>query len=70
METPDLFMISISALIAVFVLLITLAALMKAITTVFPQKESSTDQALLAAIHTAYQMQFPGTTIKSIEEVK
>ncbi len=67
---PDLLIICTSAFIAVFVLLIILAVTMRIITAVFPEKKAAADPAVIAAIHSTYSAQYPGTKIINIEEEK
>lgn len=67
---PNLFFICISAFLAVFVLLSILAISMRLILIIFPEKESKTDAAVLAAVSTTVQSIYPGTLITKIEEAK
>jgi hypothetical protein len=68
MTEPNLFTISIFAFSAVFLLLASLAAIMRGLTALFPEKPSGPDVALVAAIASAATLAFPGTRITSIEE--
>ena len=70
MDSPDLILICLSAFIAVFVILLSLAVIMRLIILVFPVKIKGTDASIIAAIHSAYNLQFPATKIVKIEEVK
>ncbi|MFO8088586.1 MAG: hypothetical protein R6U13_02005 [Desulfatiglandaceae bacterium] len=69
----SLFMICMSALVAVFSVLGLLAITMKILTGLFPvkvKKDEGTDSAVLAAIHSAYAVVNPGARITNIEEMK
>ena len=70
MNSPDLLMICSSAFAAVFLILFVLAVVMRLIITIFPEKETGTDAAVIAAINTTYHTIYPGTKITKIEEVK
>jgi hypothetical protein len=70
MEQTNLFMICLSAFMAVFVLLALLSALMRMIITIFPQKISDTDSAVLAAVVTTVSSIYPGTKVTKIGEIK
>ena len=70
---PDLDVTSLSsacliALFSVFVLLGSLALIMELITAVFPDRESSIDPVLVAAISTAVASVYPGARVTRIEE--
>jgi hypothetical protein len=73
MDSPDLLVICLSSFMAVFVILIALALTMRLIISVFPAKEQAAatgDSALVAAINTVYNSQFPGNNVIKIEELK
>ena len=70
MNSTNLIMICISAFLSVFFLLAVLAIVMRIIIVVFPQKETSADQAMVAVISTMMQTVYPGTKITNIEEIK
>jgi hypothetical protein len=71
MGATDLLMISVAAFAAVFVLLILLAAVMRFIILVFPQKLKKIDDgAVLAAVATVMSSIYPGTKVERIEEIK
>lgn len=66
----DLLTICLSAFIAVFLLLALLAAVMRLILIVFPQHQSATDSAVVAAIHSSVHNFYPGKKITKIEEIQ
>ncbi len=72
MQTPDLFLVCLTALTAVFALLGALALLMRGLMVLLPAApapvSASTDPAIVAAISTAAAAAFPGATITKIEE--
>lgn len=70
MFSPDLLLICGTAFIAVFIMLAFLAIIMRLIIFFFPQKEEGTDTAMIAAVTTTYNLLFPNSTIKNIEEKK
>lgn len=70
MEDPNLIVICAVAFAAVLILLSVLAALIHVLTLAFPEKTDETDQALLAAIHTAVSNSIPGAKVTHIEEIK
>ncbi|MFT4590283.1 MAG: hypothetical protein ACI9VS_004338 [Candidatus Binatia bacterium] len=70
MEDPNLVVICAWAFAAVLILLSVLATLIHIITLVFPEKTDETDQAVLAAIHTAVSTTIPGAKVTNIEEIK
>ena len=57
-----------TAFVAVFVLLVVLAAVIRLLTTVFPHRDLSADAALAAAICTAVTTVYPGARVTRIEE--
>ena len=70
MAESNVIFVCLSAFIAVFVLLSFIAAIIRVILAVFPEKTSSADAALLAAVSTTYQSIYPGTQITKLEEEK
>ncbi len=68
MDVTNLFSASLIALISVFVLLGSLALIMKLITVVFPDRVASMDPVLVAAISTAVASIYPGARVTRIEE--
>ena len=70
METPDLVVICTTSFLAVLLLLSLLAILMRALMAIFPAKEEGNDQAVIAAINTAYNNIYPGSKIIKIGEEK
>ena len=69
MTSPDLLTVCIAALIAVFALLIALAAGMRLITWLFPESEDD-ESEMYAAIAATYNSVFPGTRITKIEDTR
>ncbi|MBN2227530.1 MAG: hypothetical protein JW763_09210 [candidate division Zixibacteria bacterium] len=70
MEPLGLLTICVSALISVFLLLSLLALVMRLILALFPVPVQVTDSAIVAAIVSAAQRLYPGTTVTKVEEVK
>ncbi len=80
MNSPDLAAMCLTAFTSVFALLTALALVMKAITSLFPGKPTSTstrplqaagsDATLLAAITTTATAAYPGMKVTRIEEVR
>jgi len=70
MESAYLVFVCISAFVAVFVLLSVLAIVMRLILMVFPQLESSTDEAVIAAMTAVINKVYPGSHLSKIEEIK
>ncbi len=68
MDVTSLFSACLIALISVFVLLGSLALIMKLITVVFPDRVASMDPVLVAAISTAVASISPGARVTRIEE--
>ena len=68
MDVTSLFSACLIALISVFVLLGSLALIMKLITVVFPDRVPSMDPVLIAAISTAVASIYPGARVTRIEE--
>jgi hypothetical protein len=67
MTEPNLLMISISAFAAVILLLSFLAAVIRLLTTIFPEGDGP-DAVVLAAISAAAARAYPGTRVSRIEE--
>jgi hypothetical protein len=67
MTEPNLLVISISAFIAVILLLSFLAGIIRLLTALFPVAEGL-DAAVVAAISAAAARVYPGTKITKIEE--
>jgi hypothetical protein len=65
--TPDLITVCFAALVAVFLLLVSLAIGMRIITMIFPEKEPD-ESEIYAAIAATYNSLYPGTHITKIEE--
>ena len=69
---PNLLFVCLTAFTAVFVLLGTLALVMRGLITIFPAPQvplsSSSDPAMIAAITTAAAAAYPDATITKIEE--
>ena len=70
MGPHSLVMICASAFAAVFLLLGFLSLVMRIIITVFPQKSSQGDAAMLAAVAATVGAIYPGTKITRVEEIK
>ncbi len=70
MESLDLLAICASAFVGVFLLLTILALVMRLITVLFPERESASDSAMIAAVSTVLQTVYPGTKITKVEEIK
>ncbi len=70
MGSLDLLLICTSAFIAVFVLLLALALVMRGLMAVFPVRAALTDTAMLAAVAAAVSAAYPGARISKIEETK
>jgi hypothetical protein len=70
MGSSDLLLICISAFTAVFVLLLALALVMRALIAVFPAKVGLSDSAMLAAMAAAVSAAYPGMRISNIEEIQ
>jgi hypothetical protein len=67
MTEPNLLIISLSAFIAVILLLSLLAGIIRALTALFPVADGP-DAAVLAAISAAAARVYPGTKVTRIEE--
>ena len=68
MNPHDLLSICAASFLGVFIILAALAVIMRLILVVFPQRESVTEEAVLAAIATTYKTHYPGTRITRVEE--
>ena len=68
MQQPDLLVICTVAFIAVFLLLSLLAAVMRLLIAVYPEKAAGIDGAVLAAVSSAASAAFPGMKVTKIEE--
>jgi hypothetical protein len=67
---PNLLVISLSAFVAVFVLLALLAAAMRLLMAVFPEVVEGTDPVLIAAVTAAATFAFPGMKVTKVEEIQ
>ncbi len=70
MGSGEFLLTSIVALLTVFIVLTVLAVLIRILTSVFPQKYSDDDPAVIAAISLHYRSNYPQTKISKIEEPK
>ncbi len=70
MNPPDLLVISLSAFVAVFLLLAFLAIVMRLLMSAYPQKAGGLDSATLAALTAAAAYAFPGTRLTKVEEIR
>lgn len=70
MPSQNLLIISGIAFLFVFIILAVLAVIMRLIIIIFPEKQSTTDSAVLAAVTGAVMSFFPGTKILKVEEQK
>lgn len=70
MEASELLLICVSAFIAVFIVLTILAIIMRIIIVMFPEEDTGSDAAILAAIVSTVTRLYPGTKITKIEERK
>lgn len=68
MDTPDLLAVCGLAFIVVFALLTLQALVMRLITTVFPERKSTPDAAVVAAISCAVASLHAGARVVEIEE--
>ena len=69
MPSPDLLNICITAFVSVCVILAGLAVVMRLILSVFPEREETTDAAMIAAAASVLQTVYPGTRIVKVEEM-
>jgi hypothetical protein len=60
----------IAAFISVFILLFLLAAIMRLMLIIFPQRQRDFEPALVAAITSAARAAYPGSAVTRIEEEK
>jgi hypothetical protein len=67
-DEPNLLLISVFAFLAVFLVLLVLAGIMRALTHFFPPPDDGPDAALLAAISAAASAAWPGLRVTRIEE--
>jgi len=67
---PNLLMICITAMLAVFLLLGMLALAMRALMAVFPERATGDDGPMLAAMAAAVAAAYPGTTITNVTELR
>jgi len=70
MNPPDLLVVSLSAFVAVFLLLSFLAVVMRILIAVYPEKIEGIDAATIAAVSAATAYVFPGTKVTKVEEIK
>lgn len=56
------------AFLAVFLLLMLLAGLMKLITAVFPVRDASVDPTVVAAVYSAVAVLYPGSKVTTMKE--
>ena len=70
MDSINLLIICALAFCAVFVLLVILAAVMRLIMSVFPERMVESDAAVFAAITSIASTMYPGKTITKVEEIK
>jgi hypothetical protein len=71
MNEPNLMVVCITAFVAVVLLLALLAGVIRVLTAVFPEKvPEGPDAALVAALHAAAALAYPGTRVTGIEEVR
>ena len=70
MGSLDLLLICSLSFLCVFLVLSVLAVIIRIITELFPFKESKVDSAIVAAISTSVSLNYPGTVVTKIEELK
>jgi len=70
MGQPSLLMVCIASFVAVFVVLAFLAATMRVLMRVFPDKGTGIDAATLAAIASATSSAYPGIKVTDVQETK
>ena len=69
MGNPDLLMVCVAAIVAVFVMLSVLAGVIRILTLAFPGLQPPTiDSTVVAAVSAAVAATHPGTRISRIEE--
>ena len=67
MSSPDIVTVCSTAFFATFVLLTVLAAMMRLLIALFPEREEQMDTATVAAIAAAVRSQYPTKKIVRIE---
>jgi len=70
MNPPDLLVISLSAFVAVFLLLGFLAVVMRLLIAAYPAKVGGIDPATIAAVTAVAAYVFPGTKVTKVEEIR
>jgi len=70
MAEQNMLFVCVFAFVAVFVLLGFLAAVMRLLMMVYPEKSPWPDANLASAITSAAEKAFPGTRVTKIEEVR
>ena len=70
MDIPSMVTICASALITVFALLSVLALVMKLVVILFPEKASTDDPAVMAALAATVAVLYPGRSISKTEEIR
>jgi hypothetical protein len=70
MEQHSLLMVCVASFVAVFVVLTFLAATMRVLMRVFPDKGAGIDPATLAAITSAASAAYPESRVTDIQEKK
>ena len=70
MQSPELWLVCITAFCAVGLLLAVLAGLMRLILTIFPQKDNATDAMMLAAVASVVTAVYPGSRITKVDEIR
>ena len=68
MPAQDLLTVSLIAFAVVLLLLWILAGIIRLITLAFPERETASDSALMAAVTSVYSALYPGTTLTKMEE--
>jgi uncharacterized membrane protein YqjE len=66
----NLLQICFISFVAVFALLLLLAGAMRLITTAFPETQTVTDAALVAAVTSTIASAYPGSRVTRIEEIR
>lgn len=69
MADPNLFVVCGIAFLAVMSLLSFLAVVMRVITAIFPVSRSTSDPALVSAIHSTVAAVYPNARVVTIKEV-
>ncbi|MCF8038052.1 MAG: hypothetical protein K9K79_01935 [Desulfohalobiaceae bacterium] len=65
----NLVLVCLSSFLAVFTVLIIIALVMRGLIAVFPYKDENGDNAMIAAINSAYSVTHPGYRISRIKEI-